>query len=204
MKEADKNIQSAGTGERCDRNQCFKCFNIGLLVLLATLLTNMASVRKLFRGESSTIIQKMALAVIFGAISIVSTFTGTKTGGAIVNTRVIGVLTAGIMGGPFVGMMTALIAGAHRFLFDIGGFTAASCAVSTLVEGVLGSLVYKKYKAGEMDSVDLFFLTAEAEILQMVIILMISKRLGAAMESGDCRPDDRHEFCGNGALFQDL
>ena len=41
--------------------------NIGLLVLLATLLTNMASVRKLFRGESSTIIQKMALAVIFGA-----------------------------------------------------------------------------------------------------------------------------------------
>ena len=156
--------------------------NIGLLVLLATLLTNMASVRKLFRGENSTIIQKMALAVIFGAISIVSTYTGTKTGGAIVNTRVIGVLTAGIMGGPFVGMMTALIAGAHRFLFDIGGFTAASCAVSTLVEGVLGSLVYKKYKAGEMDSVDLFFLTAEAEILQMVIILMISKPLGAAME----------------------
>ena len=33
-----------------------------------------------------------------------------------------------------------------------------------------------------MDSVDLFFLTAEAEILQMVIILMISKPLGAAME----------------------
>ena len=131
--------------------------NIGLLVLLATLLTNMASVRKLFRGESSTIIQKMALAVIFGAISIVSTYTGTKTGGAIVNTRVIGVLTAGIMGGPLVGMMTALIAGAHRFLFDIGGFTAASCAVSTLVEGVLGSLVYKKYKAGEMDSIALLF-----------------------------------------------
>ena len=125
--------------------------NIGLLVLLATLLTNMASVRKLFRGESSTIIQKMALAVIFGAISIVSTYTGTKTGGAIVNTRVIGVLTAGIMGGPFVGMMTALIAGAHRFLFDIGGFTAASCAVSTLVEGVLGSQsVIKTYKVGRI------------------------------------------------------
>ena len=138
----------------------------------------------------------MALAVIFGAISIVSTYTGTKTGGAIVNTRVIGVLTAGIMGGPFVGMMTALIAGAHRFLFDIGGFTAASCAVSTLVEGVLGSLVYKKYKAGEMDSVDLFFLTAEAD-------LEASQR-GHGACGKDCRPDDRHEFCGNGALFQDL
>ncbi len=72
----------------------------------------------------------------------------------------------------------------HRFLFDIGGFTAASCAVSTLVEGVLGSLVYKKYKAGEMDSVDLFFLTAEAEILQMVIILMISKPLARPWSCG--------------------
>ena len=155
--------------------------NIGLLVLLATLLTNMASVRKLFRGENNTVLQKLALAVIFGAISIVSTYTGTKTGGAIVNTRVIGVLTAGIMGGPVVGMATAVIAGAHRFLFDIGGFTAVSCAVSTLVEGVLGSLAHKRYKAGEMDSVDLFFLTAEAEILQMVIILLISKPFNAAL-----------------------
>lgn len=156
--------------------------NIGLLVLLATLLTNMPAVRKLFRGENNTTIQKMALAVIFGAISIVSTYTGTRTGGAIVNTRVIGVLTAGIMGGPFVGMMTAVIAGAHRFLFDIGGFTVVSCAVSTLVEGVLGSLAYKRYKAGEMDSVDLLFLTAEAEILQMVIILLISRPFSAAMQ----------------------
>ena len=32
--------------------------NIGLLVLLATLLTNMASVRKLFRGENSTIARR--------------------------------------------------------------------------------------------------------------------------------------------------
>ena len=55
--------------------------NIGLLVLLATLLTNMASVRKLFRGENSTIAQKMALAVIFGAISIVSTYRGQRPAG---------------------------------------------------------------------------------------------------------------------------
>lgn len=67
--------------------------NIGLLVLLATLLTNMARGR--FRGENSTIAQKMALAVIFGAISIVSTYNRTKTGGAIVNTRVIGVRQQG-------------------------------------------------------------------------------------------------------------
>lgn len=177
--------------------------NIGLLVLLATLLTNMPAVRKLFRGENNTTIQKMALAVIFGAISIVSTYTGTRTGGAIVNTRVIGVLTAGIMGGPFVGMMTAVIAGAHRFLFDIGGFTAVSCAVSTLVEGVLGSLAYKRYKAGEMDSVDLLFLTAEAEILQMDDHSPDIETILCCYAAGkpDRGADDRHEFYRNGDLF---
>mgnify|MGYP002232821561 CR=1 FL=1 len=112
--------------------------NIGLLVLLATLLTNMASVRKLFRGENSTIAQKMALAVIFGAISIVSTYTGTKTGGAIVNTRVIGVLTAGIMGGPFVGMMTALIAGA-----------TGSCLISAALQQLLRGLNAGGRRAGK-------------------------------------------------------
>ena len=41
------------------------------------------------------------------------------------------------MGGPYVGMGAAIIGGLHRYLFDIGGFTAVSCAVSTFVEGLV-------------------------------------------------------------------
>ena len=118
--------------------------NIGLLVLIAALLTNLEFVRTLFLEEQSSIFSKTALAVIFGIISIVSTYTGTYTDGAIINTRVIGVLAAGLLGGPYVGMLTALIAGIHRYLFDIGGFTAVSCAVSTLVEGILGVCIFCK------------------------------------------------------------
>lgn len=33
-------------------------------------------------------------------------------------------------------MGAALIGGTHRWLFDIGGFTALACACSTLLEGV--------------------------------------------------------------------
>lgn len=65
--------------------------NIGLLVLIAALLTNLEFVRTLFLEEQSSIFSKTALAVIFGIISIVSTYTGTYTDGAIINTRVIGV-----------------------------------------------------------------------------------------------------------------
>ncbi len=70
--------------------------NIGLLVLIAALLTNLEFVRTLFLEEQSSIFSKTALAVIFGIISIVSTYTGTYTDGAIINTRVIGVLAAGL------------------------------------------------------------------------------------------------------------
>ena len=57
--------------------------NIGLLVLIAALLTNLEFVRTLFLEEQSSIFSKTALAVIFGIISIVSTYTGTYTDGAI-------------------------------------------------------------------------------------------------------------------------
>ena len=52
--------------------------NIGLLVLIAALLTNLEFVRTLFLEEQSSIFSKTALAVIFGIISIVSTYFARK------------------------------------------------------------------------------------------------------------------------------
>ncbi len=57
--------------------------------------------------------------------------------GAIANARVIGVFVGGLLGGPLVGTLSGLIAGGHRFLIDIGGFTAFSCGLSTFVEGIM-------------------------------------------------------------------
>ena len=155
--------------------------NIGLLVLIAALLTNLEFVRDLFLEEQGSLFSKTALAVSFGIISIVSTYTGTRTDGAIINTRVIGVLAAGLLGGPYVGMLAALIAGLHRYLFDIGGFTAVSCAVSTLFEGILGSVFSARFKSGKMKQTGIFALTAVAEVAQMVIILLISRPFADAV-----------------------
>ena len=102
--------------------------NIGLLVLIATLLTHVPFVRRLLLNSNNPVSGQIALALIFGAISIVSTYTGVRAQGAIVNTRVIGVLAAGLLGGPYAGMGAAVIGGMHRYLFDIGGFTASSRA----------------------------------------------------------------------------
>lgn len=156
--------------------------NIGLLVLIATMLTKLPMVRSMLLEDSHAMGSRAALAVIFGLVSIFSTYTGVRAQGAIVNTRVIGVLAAGLLGGPYVGIGAAVIGGLHRYLFDIGGFTAVSCAVSTFVEGLIGSAFSKRFKAGKIDGAGVFFITALAEIGQMAIILLISRPFPAALD----------------------
>lgn len=156
--------------------------NIGLLVLIATMLTKIPVVRSMLLGDNNPIGSRAVLAVIFGLVSIFSTYTGIRAQGAIVNTRVIGVLAAGLLGGPYVGMGAAIIGGLHRYLFDIGGFTAVSCAVSTFVEGLIGSAFSRRFKAGKVDGTGIFLITALAEVGQMLIILLISKPFPAALE----------------------
>lgn len=155
--------------------------NIGLLVLIATGLTKVPVVRRMLLYENNTFWSRLSLAVIFGGVSILSTYTGSGVQGAIVNTRVIGVMAAGLLGGPSVGIGAAVIAGAHRFLFDIGGFTAVSCALSTFIEGMLGAVFSKYFLRGRWASFSIFLLTAAAEVCQMLIILLIARPYADAL-----------------------
>ena len=100
-------------------------FNIGFLVLIANLVSRVPTIKALLTEHTSSLGDHVILAVFFGLISVLSTYTGMGVNGAIVNTRVIGVLTAGLMGGPVVGMGAALIVGAHRWLFGHRGLYRA-------------------------------------------------------------------------------
>lgn len=155
--------------------------NIGLLVLIAMLLTKLPAVRSILLDGRHSAGSAISLALLFGLISIISTYTGVRTQGAIVNTRVIGVLAAGLLGGPYAGMGAALIGGLHRYLFDVGGFTAVSCALSTLMEGIVGSLFSRRFKMGKISNVGIFLITALVEAGQMIIILLVSKPFSAAL-----------------------
>lgn len=152
--------------------------NISLLTLVATLLTRLSSVQKLLVDKSDWWSgNKVLLAVIFGLISILSTYTGSDVDGAILNTRVIGVLAGGMIGGPIVGIGSALIAGIHRYLFDVGGFTSVACAISTILEGIISTSVWFIYQ--KKDKVYTYFAILStafvAECVQMLVILLVAK-----------------------------
>ena len=66
------------------------------------------------------------------------------------NTRVMGVVIGGLLGGPAVGFGAGLIAGIHRL--TLGGFTAVACAISTLLAGVAAGYLGKKRQTIEKKS----------------------------------------------------
>ena len=107
---------------------------------------------------------------------------GIPVHGAIANSRVVGVFVAGLIGGPLIGLLSGFVAGIHRWAIDIGGFTALACMFSTIIEGLLGGLLSKKFI--KSDEKWLFALTtgAIAEAVQMLIILAIVRPFYSALE----------------------
>ncbi len=127
---------------------------------------------------------KIVLYVVFTTFSILGTYFGLPVKGAIANTRAIGAVLAGLVGGPVLGVAVGVSAGVHRFL--LGGFTAFSCGISTVFEGVLGGLVHlyfiRQKKQEYLFSPLVTFVTAFcAEIGQMAIILLLAKPFSEAL-----------------------
>ncbi|WP_050606540.1 LytS/YhcK type 5TM receptor domain-containing protein [Clostridium niameyense] len=124
--------------------------------------------------EELNLKNKIIMILFFSTLSILGTYTGVNVEHyALANTRPIGAIVAGYIGGPIVGIIVGIIAGLHRY--SLGGYTALACAISTIVEGLVGGIGSKFLKNDEL-SISIGFISAiVAEILQMVIIILISK-----------------------------
>ncbi len=114
--------------------------NFGIIVAAAFLLLSWGAFRKLVLKET-TLKDKFVLILFFGTFGILGTYVGVPVEGAIANLRAMAVITAGLFGGPVVGIGAGLIAGGHRILIDIGGFTCIPCGLSTLLEGIAAGLI---------------------------------------------------------------
>jgi two-component system LytT family sensor kinase len=123
----------------------------------------------------------ISLSIIFALFGIIGTYTGTDVNGAIANTRIIGVMAGGILCGPFVGIVSGIIAGIHRFAYDIGGITSIPCAITTIIAGFVSAYIYKKGKRLEKWIYGLIggFLI---ESIEMFLILLLSKPYSSALD----------------------
>ena len=75
--------------------------NIALLAIIANLLSRIQTVQKLILQEKRGLKGDLILSMIFAGLIILSTCIGVKITSYSLNTRVIGAMSAGLLGGPF-------------------------------------------------------------------------------------------------------
>jgi len=168
---------------------------VGILIIVAFILSRMKSFRQVIHNERG-IAAKVTIIAIFGAFGIISNYTGVEIGhgmvtsqdwltdvdtaGAIANTRIMGVVIGGLLGGPMIGIGVGFIAGLHRL--SLGGFTAVACAVSTIFAGVVTGFLSKRFKIEESGSTwKAVIMGILMECLQMGIILLLAKPFDEAL-----------------------
>ena len=150
---------------------------MSVFLVIAYLFTKTPGFRS-FRVESLGDRHMFSLYLVFSIFSILGTYFGLPVKDAIANTRAIGAVLAGIIGGPTLGLAVGFTAGLHRY--TLGGFTAFSCGVSTTFEGLVGGLIHlylvRNHRQNQLLSPKVAFLaTFFAEISQMLIILALAR-----------------------------
>lgn len=156
---------------------------MSVFLVIAYLFSKSPAFRPL-TGETLRPRHKILLYFIFSAFSILGTYFGLPVRDAIANTRAIGAVLAGLIGGPLLGTAVGFTGGLHRYA--LGGFTAFSCGVSTTAEGLLGGLVHLwLVRRGQPERVFsptvAFAATFAAEALQMTIILLLARPFADAV-----------------------
>ena len=170
------------------------CMNISLLIVLALLLTKQDFVREILlneeEGESPgrgvsrrKLGNQLVLGIIFGIFCIISDYIGIQVEGAIPNARVIGVLSAGFLGGPVSGMLTAVIASIHRYLIFPERISTVACVISAMLHGVMGSWIgYQRKNEKKYSNWFLLVVTFIAEAIHMGLILILTRPFTEALE----------------------
>lgn len=133
----------------------------------------------LFKGKKG-FSSGLILIAIFGLFSIYGTLGGVNVLGAVSNIRDLGPLAAGLLAGPLVGMGAGLIGALHRY--SLGGFTALSCSLATVVAGLIGGIVYLRRKRMFPKIVPALLLGALEPLVHAALSLLIARPFEQAWE----------------------
>ncbi len=98
------------------------------------------------------------------------------------NLRGVYVITGGLLGGPIVGFGAGLIAGGHRFLIDIGGFSTIPCSLATLIEGTAAGYVSLHLKGNNLNWRAALLVGLVGETIHQIMVLSMAKPFEQALE----------------------
>ena len=112
---------------------------LSVVLILTYLATKSKSFKAIIKGDHSrkTIFWQIVICSVLG---ILASYFTLEVNGVPANARGLVVMISALLGGPYLGIPVGIISGAWRFF--LGGPTALACGVSTVLAGIIGSLVY--------------------------------------------------------------
>ncbi|UQZ37521.1 sensor histidine kinase [Paenibacillus sp. PK3_47] len=144
-----------------------------LLLMCLFVLTRLPRFKEMFSKGAYAPQELAIVTVIFSLFAIFGTYSGINVEGSLVNVRIIAVMAGGILFGPWVGLITGIISGIHRFLIDIGGVTSLPCLITSIIAGIVSGVIYRRTVAERRWMAGILAGMA-CEALTMVLILVMA------------------------------
>ncbi|NCG67550.1 sensor histidine kinase [Bacillus coagulans] len=117
-----------------------------LLLTCLFFITRIPRFKEIFQQEQPSFFELSFITAVFCSFAIFATYSGIKVDGSFVNVRIIAIVSGGILFGPWVGIITGIVSGLHRYLIDIGGVTSVPCLITSITAGVISGLISRKVK----------------------------------------------------------
>jgi len=158
--------------------------NIAVLGVAGYLTTQLKPFRHALNQSQYQFKDKIVLIFIFGFFSGIGNYLSIPLMGALAQTRLVGVVVGGLLGGPLVGVGAGIIGAIPRYYFmgGYGGYVVLPAVVANIVIGCVSGLVYRKYGARKI-TIKIALMTAlGAEAILKTMILNFSASKIAALE----------------------
>lgn len=154
----------------------------GLMVGVVFMFMIIMPVQRLHFSPEASRLRTVLVTILFGVLGILGTYTGNAVFDSVANLRAMVVISGGLLGGPVVGAGAGLIAGAHRIIMDLHGFSAWPCGIATFLEGLAGGLVFLRMQGKAMDWRVAASLALAGECMHMGLLLLMSRPFSEAWE----------------------
>lgn len=121
-----------------------------LMLMTLFFLTRTRPFQRLFQKRDHTPAELVLVAAIFCLFAVFSTYTGIPVEGALINVRIIAIISGGILFGPWVGIPAGVISGLHRYIIDMDGHTSIPCLIASIIAGLLATWLHQRCRKSRL------------------------------------------------------
>ncbi|HWR29369.1 MAG TPA: LytS/YhcK type 5TM receptor domain-containing protein [Negativicutes bacterium] len=154
--------------------------NVALMGVGAYVSSRLPAIRRALTYSQYRLQDKIILAMVFGAFSAMGNYIGIPVVGALANTRIVGPIAGGLLGGPWVGLGAGILGAIPRYL--IGGYTVPASVLANIMAGLISGFVYNKYGPSRLNLKIALMTALVCELNLKFLILLLSKPFEKAWE----------------------